>query len=150
LAPLYAYVRRRGCDAHAAEDLTQAFFGKLLTEDTLTVADSERGRFRNFLLGCLRSFLANEWDKARAEKRGGHVAIVSIDRLVAERRYRIEPVSARSTATVLALSDRSEDLVVGGGIANRYCALQFMHGLNRVSSWLMHSLGAHAFQETGR
>ena len=69
--PLYAYVRRRGHARADAEDLTQAFFAWLLERDWLEVADQQRGRFRSFLLTSFSRFLANEWDKARAQKRGG-------------------------------------------------------------------------------
>lgn len=77
--PLFAYVRRRGYDEHAAQDLTQAFFERLLTRQDLAVADRERGRFRTFLLSLLSHFLANEWDRRQAQKRGGGCAFVSLD-----------------------------------------------------------------------
>jgi RNA polymerase sigma factor (sigma-70 family) len=69
--PLYAYVRRRGYAEADAKDLTQAFFAWLLERDWLERADQERGRFRSFLLTSMSGFLSNEWDKARAQKRGG-------------------------------------------------------------------------------
>ncbi len=69
--PLYAYVRRRGYSTADAEDLTQAFFAWLLERNWLERADQQRGRFRSFLLTSISNFLANEWDKARAQKRGG-------------------------------------------------------------------------------
>jgi RNA polymerase sigma factor (sigma-70 family) len=69
--PLYAYVRRRGYAEADAKDLTQAFFAWLLERRWLERADQQRGRFRSFLLTSLSGFLSNEWDKARAQKRGG-------------------------------------------------------------------------------
>jgi DNA-directed RNA polymerase specialized sigma24 family protein len=69
--PLHAFVRRRGSAHHDAEDLTQAFFGKLLEKNYLGDASRERGRFLTFLLASLQHFLANEWDQRRAKKRGG-------------------------------------------------------------------------------
>ena len=77
--PLYAFVRHRGHREHDAQDLTQAFFAKLLEKDWLTVADPSRGRFRSFLLLTLRRFLANEREYAQAQKRGGGLQIVPID-----------------------------------------------------------------------
>src|SRR5450756_155842 len=68
--PLYAYVRRRGHSPADAEDLTQAFFAWLLERNWLGRADQQRGRFRSFLLTSISNFLANEWDKARTQKRG--------------------------------------------------------------------------------
>lgn len=88
---LYEYVRRSGHDADDARDLTQALFARLLEKNDLAAADPERGRFRSFLLASLKHFLANEWDRARAEKRGGGRAVLSIDFGTAEQRYRAEP-----------------------------------------------------------
>jgi RNA polymerase sigma-70 factor (ECF subfamily) len=89
--PLYAYVRRRGHEADEAQDFTQAFFARLLEKNDLAAADPGRGRFRSFLLASLKHFLANEWDRARAEKRGGGRSVLSIDFGTAEERYRAEP-----------------------------------------------------------
>jgi RNA polymerase sigma-70 factor (ECF subfamily) len=77
--PLYAYVRRRVSDLHEAQDLTQAFFERLLEKQFLAQAQRERGRFRAFLITAFQHFLANEWDKARTQKRGGHVTHVVFD-----------------------------------------------------------------------
>lgn len=88
--PLYVYVRRRGYSAEDAEDLTQAFFLWLLERDWLERADQQRGRFRSFLLTSLSNFLSNEWDKARAQKRGGG-RVLSLQREEAERCYGWEP-----------------------------------------------------------
>ena len=68
---LYAYVRRRVSDLHEAQDLTQAFFERLLDRDYLADADPRCGRFRAFLLTAFKRFLSKEWDKAKAPKRGG-------------------------------------------------------------------------------
>jgi RNA polymerase sigma factor (sigma-70 family) len=89
--PLYAYVRRLGHDADEAQDFTQAYFARLLEKNDLAAADPGRGRFRAFLLTSLKHFLANEWDRARAEKRGGGRSVLSIDFGTAEERYRAEP-----------------------------------------------------------
>lgn len=89
--PLYAYARRQGCDVHHAEDVTQEFFAKLLEKNYLGVADRQRGRFRWFLLTAFKCFLANEWDRSQAQKRGGGRQIVSFDGMSAEERYLHEP-----------------------------------------------------------
>ncbi len=77
--PLYAYVRHRGHSIHDAQDLTQAFFARLLEKDWLAAADRERGRFRTFLLMALKRFLANEWDLTQTKKRGGGVNIINLE-----------------------------------------------------------------------
>jgi DNA-directed RNA polymerase specialized sigma24 family protein len=90
--PLYAYVRRRGFDSEDARDLTQDFFATLLAKNLFAEADRERGKFRSFLLGSLNHFLANEWDKRRALKRGGGATFLSLDAQDAEDRYLLEPM----------------------------------------------------------
>jgi RNA polymerase sigma-70 factor (ECF subfamily) len=83
--PLYAYLRKRGFSPHDAQDLTQGFFTRLLEGGWVTKADATKGRFRTFLLTALNRFLANEWDRERAQKRGGGQKICPIDTEVAER-----------------------------------------------------------------
>jgi DNA-directed RNA polymerase specialized sigma24 family protein len=90
--PLYAYARRRGVAEDEARDLTQSFFAELLENNTLSVADPQRGRFRGFLLTAFRNFMSNEWDKARAQKRGGGTLPWSLDFSSGESRYALEPV----------------------------------------------------------
>jgi RNA polymerase sigma-70 factor (ECF subfamily) len=89
--PIYAFVRRCGHSPHDAQDLTQEFFARLLGKNYLAGVDRARGRFRSFLLGAVKHFLANEWDKARAQKRGGGKSPVPIDFSSAETSFGVEP-----------------------------------------------------------
>ena len=89
--PLYAYVRRRNFSPPDAEDLTQEFFARFLEHRWVGAADREKGRFRTFLLSAMNHFLANEWDKARAQKRGGGVPLLPLQFDTAETRYGREP-----------------------------------------------------------
>lgn len=89
--PIYAFVRRQGHNPHDAQDLTQEFFARLLEKKSLDSVDPQRGRFRSFLLAALKHFLANEWDKARAQKRGGGQIPIPIDTRSAETSIGIEP-----------------------------------------------------------
>jgi len=89
--PLYAYLRRQGQLAHDAQDLTQGFFARLLQKDYLQAAAHEKGKFRTFLLMTLKRFVANEWDREHALKRGGFASVVAIDQEVAESRFAAEP-----------------------------------------------------------
>jgi RNA polymerase sigma factor (sigma-70 family) len=89
--PLYAYVRRQGHGPHDAQDLTQAFFERLLERNFLAQVQREKGRFRSFLLASLKHFLANEWDRERALKRGGGRKLIALDDDSAEGRYKLEP-----------------------------------------------------------
>ena len=89
--PLYAYVRRRGHSPEDAQDLTQEFFARLLEHNWVSRADRQRGRFRSFLLSAMSHFLSDEWDKARAQKRGGGATPVPLQFDTAETRYGHEP-----------------------------------------------------------
>jgi len=93
--PLYAYVRRGGCSKEDAEDSTQAFFARLLEKNYLDLAQQERGRFRTFLLVSLKRFLANEWHRAHAQKRGGFQAPISLDAELAEQKLQTEIAAPR-------------------------------------------------------
>jgi len=94
--PLYAYVRRRGYSAHDAQDLTQEFFARILEKQSLAGADPNRGRFRSFILTAMNNFLGQEWEKARAQKRGGGAELVSLDLAQAEQRYDLEPATSET------------------------------------------------------
>lgn len=90
--PLYAYVRRQGQSPQTAEDLTQEFFARLIAKHSLRHVDRSKGKFRSFLLASLKHFLANEYDKTQAQKRGGRTKVLALDALDAEARYSVEPV----------------------------------------------------------
>ena len=92
--PLYAYVRRRNFSPSDAEDLTQEFFARFLEQRWVADADREKGRFRTFLLSAMNHFLANEWHKARAQKRGGGVPLLPLEFDTAETRYSHEPADS--------------------------------------------------------
>jgi len=99
--PLYTFVRCKGFSASDAEDLTQSFFTDLLRRKDVQKADPERGRFRSFLLGSMKNFISNEWDKRKALKRGGGQPIFSMDFADADSRYRME-VEDKSSAAMPA------------------------------------------------
>ncbi len=93
--PIYALVRSLGHSPADAEDLTQEFFAKLLEKDYLRIVEREKGRFRTFLRMALKRFLANEWDRIRAQKRGGALIHIPFG-TEAEERFRTEPTDALS------------------------------------------------------
>jgi DNA-directed RNA polymerase specialized sigma24 family protein len=88
--PLYAFVRRSGQSPHDAQDLTQEFFRHLLEKRWLAAADREKGRLRTFLVTALKHFMAKEWRRASAQKRGGGQTHVPMDTAFAESRYAAE------------------------------------------------------------
>lgn len=87
--PLYAYVRRQTNNREDAEDLTQAFFARFLQRNYLAGLDSERGRFRAYLLAALKHFLTNERDKTRRDKRGGGAPHLSLDWHTADAQFQV-------------------------------------------------------------
>jgi len=93
--PLYAFVRYRGYSPDDAQDLTQSFIVRIIEKGGMATVDPERGRFRSYLLGAMKHFLANEWHRGRAQKRGGTVNFVELDALDRSARHALEP--ARST-----------------------------------------------------
>jgi RNA polymerase sigma-70 factor (ECF subfamily) len=89
--PLYNFVRRQGRTHHEAEDCTQEFLARMLASDWVSRATPKRGRFRTFLLTSLRNFLANEWQRGQAAKRGGGQAPVPLEFSTAGERFAREP-----------------------------------------------------------
>ena len=89
--PIYAYLRRTGRSTSDAEDLTQAFFHKLITGHAIQTARPEAGKLRSWLLAVLKRLLADEARHHSAQKRGGGLAHVSFDAMGAEERYALEP-----------------------------------------------------------
>lgn len=132
--PLYAFVRRLGYDVADAQDLTQAFFARLLDKGDLQGVRRERGRFRSFLLASIKHFLINEWDKCRSQKRGGGRTVLSLDFATAERRYGTTPVDERTPDAIferqwaLSLLDRVKEMLqqefAVAGKAEQFARLQ--------------------------
>jgi len=76
--PVFRFVRRGGYSEEEARDLTQEFFAQLLRRRGFDEAEPARGRFRSYLLGAVRHFLADQWDRTHAAKRGGGQAPVPL------------------------------------------------------------------------
>lgn len=96
--PVYAYIRRRGNGRAEAEDLTQSFFLRLIERQTLAGIRREGGRFRSFLLTATENFLANDFDRRCAQKRGGGVPTLSLDAQDSEGPYAPEEPEATTPA----------------------------------------------------
>lgn len=128
--PLYAYVRRHGFSKEDAEDMTQAFFAKLLERRDFAALKQESGRFRAFLLAALKNFLANERDRAGRLKRGGNITHLSLDWQSADTRFQIAdckqvpPDAAYDREWAVALLERVvsklRDESVADGKAERF------------------------------
>jgi RNA polymerase sigma factor (sigma-70 family) len=94
--PLYFFVRRHGYNPADAQDLTQEFFARLLQKQVLAKADPTLGKFRSYLLTSMRHFLSNEWERAKAQKRGGGARLVSLDADSAETHFCLQPADHAS------------------------------------------------------
>ncbi|QDU75395.1 RNA polymerase sigma factor [Bremerella volcania] len=85
--PVYAFIRRRCSDPYQAEDLTQAFFEKVLARRMFRAADPDKGRFRSYVLASVRNFMASHFAAASSQRQGGGQRALPIDMLVAEDLY---------------------------------------------------------------
>lgn len=97
--PVYASLRWKGFAPPDAEDLAQGFFQHVLSNGFFSRARPEVGRFRNFLLGAVGHYCANERERTAAQRRGGNIEKVSIDSVLAESWLSAEPTAAND-ATV--------------------------------------------------
>ena len=77
--PVYVFLRRQGIAQNDAQDLTQGFFADLIESRAYTRADPIKGRFRSFLLGTVKHFVAHARDRDHAQKRGGGIVPVELD-----------------------------------------------------------------------
>jgi RNA polymerase sigma factor (sigma-70 family) len=109
--PIYSFVQRQGTASQEAEDVTQAFFADLLEHRNLTAVRREKGRFRSYLLGALKYFLADERRRAMAIKRGKGQRFIPLEELGVDEQTEMEladPLTAeqiyerRWASTVLA------------------------------------------------
>ena len=94
--PLYAFIRRNGVAPHDAEDLTQEFLYRFLERHSLGSVHPAAGKFRSFLLTCLKNFLANEREKASAQRRGGGRPPIPLGSADAQARFAAEPADSRT------------------------------------------------------
>jgi len=123
--PVYAFIRCRGHSREDAEDLCQEFFARVLQHGVLSSAQRERGKFRSFLLASVTNFLANEWDRTQALKRGGGCAPLSLDFDASESRYR---EAAHDELTPEALFERQWALALLDAVLSRLRAEQTGRG----------------------
>jgi RNA polymerase sigma factor (sigma-70 family) len=111
--PIYAFLRREsGLNHPDAEDLTQSFFVEVLENHTLQKADRAKGRFRTFVIGCVKRLVADDYRRRARQKRGGTKTHIQFDALSAEERYGRESVDDLSPEQ---LFERKLALEVFGG-----------------------------------
>jgi len=97
--PLYAYARDRGTADADAKDLVQSFFfSHFLKKNFLQDLNSEKGRFRAYLLACFKNHSLNERKRAGRQKRGGGAEHVPIDWATADEKYQLIAAGAPGRA----------------------------------------------------
>jgi DNA-directed RNA polymerase specialized sigma24 family protein len=144
--PVYAYLRRRVRSVDEAQDLTQAFFARLIEKNYIAAAQQDRGRFRAYLLTAVKHFLANERQKTQAEKRGGGRTVLSLDVGEGERRYALEPASDKTAEALFDqqwavtlvnhVLDRLRDEFLQAGKAPQFDALKtYLAGRSAESTY---------------
>lgn len=133
--PINIFVRASGYDYDDAQDLTQRFILHLIERERFAHADPARGRFRSYLLGALKYFLAHVRQEARAQKRGGAAAVVPLDEAIigtignATARHGVSPPSHPADrqwalATQRRISDRIAREYIVAGKAEHYFTLR--------------------------
>ena len=96
--PVFKYLRLKWhVSEEDAADLTQAFFLRAFEKAFFAGFDPRRARFRTYLRTCLDGFVSNARKADARQKRGGHLAIVSLDGVdfrEAERELRLQASNA--------------------------------------------------------
>ena len=98
--PIYSFVQRKGVDPEEAKDITQEFFADLLEHRNLTAVRKEKGRFRSYLLGALKYFLADERRRAMAIKRGKGQRLIPLEELSTDERTEIEAADSMTAEQI--------------------------------------------------
>ena len=142
--PLYVFVRRKGNGHEDACDLTQAFFERFLEKRFLRTVEARLGRFRTFLLTSMTHFLANEWDKTQAQRRGGGARIHSLDDPTADERYHLEPVEHTTPET---LFERRWAHTVLGVVLDRLAMESEEKRFEVLKGFLLEEKGAVSYDE---
>jgi RNA polymerase sigma factor (sigma-70 family) len=145
--PLYAFVRRKGYSHENASDLTQEFFARLIEKHYLHAVDQDLGKFRTFLLTSMNHFLANEWDKTQAGRRGAGCQILSLDGMNADERYRMEPVESETPET---LYERRWAQTVIAVVLDRLAKEVDEHRFEVLKGYLLGDKGAVSYDEAAR
>ena len=115
--PVYCYIRRRGSSPEDAEDLTQGFFAQFLQRQDFSTVKSEKGKLRSYLLKSVSHYLADQFDKRNALKRGGGQVVLSIDQASAEEGYQSQ-LEPRDDASPDLLFEKRWAVTLLGNVLN--------------------------------
>ena len=145
--PVVAFLRCELRDADAAREMSHEFFAQLLAGGGITHAERENGRFRSYLLGAVKHFLAHQREAALRLKRGGGVLPVSMDedastaRAIPDARQ-ISPDAAFDRQWALTMLSRALEAV-----RHEYTAEGRAEFFDQVKPWLTGE-AAHGDQAT--
>jgi len=151
--PVFRFLRREGRDEDAARELTQEFFARILQRGEVGAADPARGRFRSYLLGAVKHFLADQRKHEGREKRGSGAALESLDSPAIEGAPSFDVADARAAVPdawfdrewALAVMDRALN-AVEAEFKSAGKAEQF----NRLQPWLVGEAEALSQAEAAR
>ena len=144
--PIYSFVRRRGYAPSDAQDLTQAFFAYFLRTKAYARTDPVHGKFRSFLLASVKNFVANDWDREQALRRGGEYQFVSLNSETAEAFYdaaeardstaeRLFDLRWATTLTTGALNSLRQELQADGKVKLFEQLSNFLTGGSAIPSY---------------
>ena len=77
--PIFRFLLLQGKSHDEAEELSHSFFARLLGKNSIHHADQKKGRFRSYLLGALKHYLAEDHRNKGRLKRGGNIKHQSLD-----------------------------------------------------------------------
>lgn len=153
-APVLAFIRHEGRDEETARDLTQEFFTRLLARHGLDTIDPGRGRFRSFLLGAVKHFLADERDRAHAAKRGGGQPVVSIEAGTGTHTTAELQIPDPAGPAADTIFDREWALTLVeraiGALAAEFAAAGKSEQFNALKPWLLGELESVSQADTAR
>lgn len=121
--PLYTFARRRGYSPADAQDIVQGFFAHLLQTKVYARTDPSKGKFRSFLLTSLKNYMSDDWDRARALKRGGDYEFVLLDDDIDA----VEAIYARETTAMMLNEEQQYERSWAAALIAR--ALERIRGL---------------------
>ena len=138
--PVFRFLRREGRDEETARELTQEFFVRVLQRGELGAADPARGRFRSYLLGAVKHFLADHRKHEGREKRGGGALPESLDAPRAEDAPPLDVPDA-NTPVPDAWFDREWALTLMdhalSAVENEFEAAGKTEQFDRLKAWLV-------------
>ena len=102
--PVFIFLKYTGHDEESAKDLTQAFFADWIEKDVFSKAEASKGRFRSFMLSCLKRFVSNQHRAEKAQKRKPAAGLVSLDELMDDTEMPFQPAD---TMTPELIFDRA-------------------------------------------